>query len=178
MKIKLDVDVVRIPVVEDFLGLWKSNAVVFYQGIIKKFEDFFVQEKVRIDKYNILRLSMSPEDKKKFDVEFRKEQLIYWSFKEKYFYVYNLLFPVGQRLEKLSKFLDKEVDRKRFNLVFRVQEKIGVILDASDLKIGMNNEINGVIKGEKGIVELRTIYAGGYNIQCLHYRMIIKEVQN
>jgi hypothetical protein len=75
--------------------------------------------------------------------------------------------------EKLKKMLDSEVTSKRKTLTTRVQEKAGDIKDARNLTIGVNGELNGYIIGSKGNVRVQTIYAGGYNIQCLHYRVLV-----
>ena len=74
----------------------------------------------------------------------------------------------------LDEVLTKEVESKRAKLIARVEKKTGKITDASALRIGANGELNGVVKGEKDIAEVNTITAGGYNIQCLHYRVLVK----
>ena len=76
--------------------------------------------------------------------------------------------------EKLNKMLDKEVENKRKTLIVRIEKKAGKIQDAGCLFIGINGEINGSIKGDKATVQVETIYAGGFNIQCLHYRVLVK----
>jgi hypothetical protein len=59
-------------------------------------------------------------------------------------------------------------------LVARVERKTGEITDAAGLHIGMNGEINGLVVGVKGSATVNTIGAGGYNIQCFHYRVLVK----
>jgi len=52
-----------------------------------------------------------------------------------------------------------------------------IIIDASGLSIDNQGELNGVIKGSITNVYVFTISAGGYNIQCLHYRVLIKPIK-
>ena len=68
----------------------------------------------------------------------------------------------------------KEGEAKKISLIARVEKKAGLIVDASLLEIGVDGSINGIIKGEEKSVHVQTIYAGGYNIQQLHYRILIK----
>lgn len=80
--------------------------------------------------------------------------------------------------EKLAKVLKDEKDRKYKDLIQRVTKVVGKITDASMLKIGnQNGEINGRIKGENGTCIVETISAGGYNIQCFHYRVLINKIK-
>ena len=81
---------------------------------------------------------------------------------------------VLDRINNLDKILDREVVTRKKVLISRVEKKVGKIQDASGLYLGVDGEINGYIKGEKAAVEVRTIYAGGHNIQCLHYRVLVK----
>ena len=77
----------------------------------------------------------------------------------------------------LDKYLDKEVESKYKALVARITEKAGEIEDASGLYIANNGEINGLVKGTKNTVRVETITAGGYNIQILHYRVLVHIVK-
>jgi len=74
----------------------------------------------------------------------------------------------------LDKNLDREVKAKKINLIARIEKKAGVIFDASYLKIGVDGNLNGIVEGDIDKVTVTTIYAGGYNIQCLHYRVLVK----
>lgn len=58
------------------------------------------------------------------------------------------------------------------DLIARVEKHIGKIKSLDEVRVD-GLAINGYITGEKGKVELRTIIAGGYNIQCLHNRVMV-----
>jgi hypothetical protein len=65
------------------------------------------------------------------------------------------------------------------NLWTRVKD-ICTDVTAIDLHLENGNEwegivINGTVKGSTGIATVRSIYAGGYNIQKLHIRTLVQE---
>lgn len=80
-------------------------------------------------------------------------------------------------IDKLDKYLDRDVKAKYDNLVNRITEDSGEILDASGLYIANNGEINGYVVGTKGKVKVETITAGGYAIQIRHYRVLVHKVK-
>ena len=51
------------------------------------------------------------------------------------------------------------------------------ITDAAALYIGPEGDINGIIVGTEGKAKIQTIGAGGYNIQCFHFRTLIHEIK-
>ena len=59
----------------------------------------------------------------------------------------------------------------------RVSKICGKITNADELLVGTRGDINGIIEGENGKAEVRTIEAGGYNIQCFHFRVLVNKVQ-
>lgn len=77
----------------------------------------------------------------------------------------------------LNDFLNFEVKKKKMLLLQRITKKAGNIINTNELKLGDNGEINGTIIGDKATVNIRTIYAGGHSIQCLHYRVLVKEIK-
>jgi hypothetical protein len=74
----------------------------------------------------------------------------------------------------LNELLDKEMEKKKQDLIKRVEKKGGKIVDSFYLTIGSNGGLNGYIICENKNVRVETIFAGGYNIQCLHYRVLVK----
>ena len=81
------------------------------------------------------------------------------------------IFLGNLRIEDLVK---KAVEDKIAKLYYTICDKAGKILDCSNLYIGVNGDINGTIKGEIKEVKVTSIIAGGWNIQCKHFRVLVK----
>jgi hypothetical protein len=79
--------------------------------------------------------------------------------------------------ELLNKILDKDIEAKRKGFISKITKVVGDILDLEDLKIGVDGSINGIVKGSICNAKVTTIYAGGENIQCLHYRVLVKKIK-
>lgn len=73
----------------------------------------------------------------------------------------------------------KSCDTMIVNLLDRIKDKVGNITDASNLHTTRANDnegyaINGTVIGDKGKCVVKSVSAGGYNIQCWHIRTIVK----
>lgn len=79
--------------------------------------------------------------------------------------------------EELNKILDKDVKNKYDKLINEITHITGEITDAEGLTIADNGEINGTVTGKNGIAVVNTFSAGGWNIQCFHYRTKIYELR-
>ena len=91
---------------------------------------------------------------------------------------YNRERNIDDAMAKLEKDLSRECDRKYDDIIERTNRVVGRIVDASGLTIGSTRgELNGIIIGERGKAEVESILAGGYNIQCLHIRALIKPIK-
>lgn len=77
----------------------------------------------------------------------------------------------------LEPHLEKERVAKLEDLFFRIYGVTGSIVDGSHLDISAKGNLDGVIVGEKATVKVDTISAGGYNIQCFHYRTLVKPMK-
>jgi cell division septum initiation protein DivIVA len=92
-------------------------------------------------------------------------------------YEYLKAYTVESTLEgaisRLEKDLVQEANRKYDFIIERTNSIVGTITDASNLKIGAKDDLNGYIIGERGTAKVKTIGAGGYNIQCFHFRTLI-----
>ena len=88
---------------------------------------------------------------------------------------YNHESTQEEALAKLEKDLTKEWNRKYDFIIERTNEIVGTITDASNLKVGAKGDLNGYIIGTRGKAKVQTIGAGGYNIQCFHFRTLINE---
>lgn len=78
--------------------------------------------------------------------------------------------------DKLETILLKDCKARYFQLVKEVTEITGIITDAQGLSIHAG-ELNGIIIGEKGKAKVQTFSAGGWNIQCFHYRTRVDRVK-
>lgn len=79
--------------------------------------------------------------------------------------------------DKLNKLLDEDVKLKRDMFLARIKEVIGDIKDLKGLRISPRGEINGIAKGVRCNAKVETITAGGYNIQCFHFRLLVNTVK-
>lgn len=78
--------------------------------------------------------------------------------------------------EKFQSELRADWNAKYDMIISRVTEIVGEIKEAN-LYIGLNGELNGVVKGESKRCKVETIGAGGYNIQCFHFRVLVHELK-
>lgn len=78
-------------------------------------------------------------------------------------------------LEKLERELVAEYNAKYDSIVERASYHCGKITDAAGLSVGAKGELDGLVIGTKGMCAIETIGAGGYNIQCFHFRVLVHE---
>ncbi|WP_369355601.1 hypothetical protein [Lysinibacillus capsici] len=164
-----------LAIINEFLNNWKDRAFKFYVNSKKeltKIEDIEQYYKeadekgLKFYKRENYAMMRRYEERKQFLEKFSKNSvgiLTYGDDNEKF-------------LKSLNQTLNFMVMEKRLLIIGRVNNAAGNILDASGLYLGDNGEINGKIKGEKATVNVRTVYAGGYNVQCLHYRVLVKGI--
>lgn len=76
--------------------------------------------------------------------------------------------------EDLETALNGMVAEKKNMFLSRVENKAGKILDMSGLGFGIDGSINGKVIGQEKTVNVKTTFAGGHTVQCLHYRVLVK----
>ena len=162
----------KIQVIWDFLQEWRVDAYNYFIENAKEYYKLRQGYNKALDEY---LATLPSEITSSWSKQYKSEL----AFEKKY---YSNIHPFTRQIalygasvdeDKLNKELDKEVEAKYKNLVYRIQEKAGDIVDATGLYIGGNGEINGVVIGTKNKVRVETITAGGYNIQCLHFRVLV-----
>jgi glucan phosphorylase len=190
----------RVEVIENFLAEWKKMAREYYVALrderremSKKKYDVSDENLKRCKRYSYrdyreVRLysdekvaeilngvkdgTFNKWDIEKVENEICRQYMREWV--EKHTKVELLVLDNCYNDELLDKMLDREVENKRSLLFDRIEKKAGKVVDAAGLYIGHDGNINGVVVGENKTVRVTTIYAGGYNIQCLHYRILVK----
>lgn len=78
---------------------------------------------------------------------------------------------------KFAAFLDEEAACKKADIIARCNDKAGGIDEVEWTYIGPDGRINGIISGSKGRFSIKSIFAGGYNIQCLHVRFLVHKLK-
>lgn len=147
----------KIEVIVKFLNEWKERVT----------EWAFEQKKILRDLNREICDAWNGGNKEKYE-ELRKEEKQLKSNLPKWVYQYD-----NNRIEKM---LAHDVEAKYDILIARMNKVIGEVKDATYLEVGMNGELNGVIIGENGKARIETIGAGGYNIQCYHYRVLVHKI--
>ncbi|MEX3625086.1 hypothetical protein [Viridibacillus arvi] len=87
------------------------------------------------------------------------------------------MYDEKERLNWLDKTLEREKKAKMLDLIHRISKVVGEITDASSLRISGKGSIDGFVIGDKGKAKVNTIDAGGWNIQCWHYRTLVDPVK-
>ena len=86
----------------------------------------------------------------------------------------------GRSVSNLKKMIKKDADHKILKIDVAVIKKLkGVTIDTAKLIYFNTNSKDGFCEGawkinNEKIFSFETIYAGGYNVQCLHVRTIYK----
>ena len=192
----------NVPAILDFLEMWKARATEFYRaGLTEYFEtrrvlrDMYAEVNAKhygTQEYKEAEAAYNAESAKfrcKVNGYYHKETYEWHGHARtkdvkdrdgelEYIKPYNQERNLDEAMAKVVKDLKREAERKYDDIIERTNYAIGEIKDASGLRVGSTRgELNGFIIGERGKAEVETIMAGGYNIQCLHLRTLIKKVK-
>lgn len=169
----------NIPAIIEFLDGWQARVKHFY--IISEpeyhtaLEEWYRYDREHCEWFNTQRRNSTKEEYDAREKDYREKKKAFhsqWSWFESFCdYKKNL------DVEKLTKFLKKDADAKYDFIIERTIAIVEEITDASGLSVGDKGDLNGYIIGTKGTAKVQTIGAGGYNIQCFHYRTLIHEVK-
>lgn len=82
--------------------------------------------------------------------------------------------------EEITKNNEKEARREILDLLNRVKEVTGEVTNWRGIHLTAGNDnipvLNGMVEGKEGRAMVESIIAGGYNIQRLHIRTLVKEM--
>ena len=176
----------QIPVIEEFLENWKKSARDYYlQQVeaLEKFENEYTNNLDEVLKELEIKYGKTAVLKKSAEVkkELKDRKVDYTSrniyIKTHFNSVTVELSKLGSEMnERLESLLSSEVNKKRADFYARCYKVVGDITDASSLHVGKNGSINGTIVGKLGKAVVETIMAGGYNVQVLHYRVLVTPI--
>lgn len=163
----------NVTAILEFLEGWKKRMREYYTNMIPRYlkarAEYYEQKRIYGEYYRFREERAAKEKEyRKIRKEFRET----WGFMEEY-------IPYGDKFdwERFEKNIKKEAERKYDNIIERTNEIVGTITDATGLRVGYKGELDGFILGERGKAKVQTIGAGGYNIQCFHFRILVHEVK-
>lgn len=166
-------------------GRFETEKIEKIKQVIEKWNDKLVKESLIQNK-----LESIPETiKEMFEyikaswLEFElnrknnlKAELNTMSFKEFINkYSYEAYRHANKPNEEIIKEVETDVKYAVIDLINRVSETAGEIKSWEGIKWN-GKALNGIIEGSKNTVKVETIMAGGYNIQRLHYRVLIHKI--
>ncbi len=172
----------NIPAIIEFLDMWKDHMKEFYtEDAFPRFlearKEYYARSSEYTEWWNTKgwrTYKENPEEYKRIEKERR-------DLDESYRATWNFIMPYVDgdafNLARLDKDLNEEANRKYDFIIERTNEIVGTITDATDLKVSRNGELNGNIIGTKGVANVKTIGAGGWNVQCFHCRTLIHRVK-
>lgn len=175
----------KIEILVEFLNKWRAQTYTWYIRNAELYIELKDKQKEAYEQFKIENDISVKNISENYRIERR--------FLESYYSMINnitkqLVYRKTIDTEKLNKILDDEVTKKYKDLVRRITKVVGEIQDVSNLGIGSKQgEINGTVKGTKGIATVNTISAGGYNQnqivnvkhgQIFHYRVLVHKINN
>jgi len=180
----------NIQIIIDFLKNWKEKVINYYHEAFEK----YLIEKIEYYQKNHIYVEWSNNSgwktKKENPEEYRRIKDEYKEYENFFNKKWKFITPFIERGtgawntkehfifndKKFKKMLDEDAKAKYDFIVDRTTELVGHIIDATNLHISNKGDLNGFNIGERGKVKVETIDAGGYNIQCAHFRTLIHKL--
>ena len=191
----------NVPAILEFLEGWKERVFQYYHaGLVECYE---LYEAYRKAGQELNKCHYGTQEYKDADVVYKAAWKVYREKTNGYYHEEEYVNKFGRtctknvkdrdgELEYLGRYkeyrtieeaetklksdLEKDAAAKYDDIVERTNYIVGTIEDASKLRVGAKGELNGFVIGSKGIAKVETIGAGGYNIQCFHFRTLIHKV--
>jgi len=148
---------------------------------LKVFIDTVAEKQVEFlqEKSEKLKKALKRWEKEWEEWKEKNKDTKYRSFNDKYWAEENFKKehkPKGAVLTKdqILRMVDDWKRSESLMLASRIKTEFGDV-ESTNLTIGVDGNVNGIIRGTNKTAKIETIWAGGYNIQCLHTRLLIHE---
>lgn len=160
----------------EFLNQWAERVMNHYVNSFPAYREATKAYEAKRDELYRIRFhsDATPEQRK----DARKEgEKVREEYTKAWGWIFDYAGYNGIDTEKLAKDLEQDKKAKYDDIINRTNAVVGTITDATNLRVGAKGELNGYIIGERGTAKVETIGAGGYNIQCFHFRTLIHKVK-
>lgn len=167
----------NVPAILEFLENWKARMRVVYKQGFKDYMAAYNEYEALVDDYHEWeysdegRAATKEEKKRRYN-----ERWEAWNdLKERFGWVRNYVEYKTFDEKRFEKDIKTEAERKYDFIIERTEAIVTKITDASGLMVGAKGDLNGEIIGTTGTATVKTVGAGGYAIQCFHFRTLIHE---
>lgn len=149
------------------------------EKVLRPFMDEVIEQWDSFDKDRRARIKETDRKlREEFEAKVEKGEIGRYSWFTNHYLMMREEF--GARWEELRSMTDEEIHAENqkamknlvIDLIYRIQDKAGEVTDYTYLHVG-GNCLEGYVTGTKGSVEVRSILAGGWNIQRLHVRILV-----
>lgn len=176
----------NVTAIIEFLENWKVKVMEYYTERFARYlvalEEYYKKSSEHCDWFN--HGGWKQENAKQIEEEYRKYRKEFnrkWGEMERYelrkFNPETKQYDRVFNRDRLQKELDQEANAKYDDIIERTNAICGKITDARGLWVGNKGDLDGIVIGERGTAKVQTIGAGGYNIQCFHFRTLVHEVK-
>ena len=160
-------------IIDQFIEEWKKQQTAFY------FERYDMLKKVREANNSGERVFVKDE-KNKIRGGYKSYSDFYYQHGKR---IMNVIDDCSDSYieTRITNAVNKEAENKKAIFISKIEKKVSHIFDAK-FEIGIDGNINGTVWGiddndMETKYDVRTITAGGYDIQCLHYRVLINKIK-
>ena len=160
-------------IIDQFIEEWKKQQTAFY------FERYDMLKKVREANNSGERVFVKDE-KNEIRGGYKSYSDFYYQHGKR---IMNVIDDCSDSYieTRITNAVNKEAENKKAIFISKIEKKVSHIFDAK-FEIGIDGNINGTVWGiddndMETKYDVRTITAGGYDIQCLHYRVLINKIK-
>lgn len=153
---------------EDFINNLPKNVIEFMNELEKSWNEYDKSKRDTINKkmHELYELPYNSIEYKQLHSKMNNMFGSNW---------HDFSFITDEEIEKNNK---RDVKNLIIDFINRVKDKVGTITSFANLHLNRDNRgfaiLNGKVKGTEGNARVESIYAGGYNIQRLHVRVLVK----
>lgn len=169
----------NVTAIIEFLNQWKERTIAFYIESYDQYKEelaeYYKADKEYCKWFNSRARHEASNDERKARRQERMDAKK--AFAKKWGWMMPYVEYNELDMEKLTRDINNEADRKYDFIIERTVAITGTITDATNIHVGMDGELNGYIIGEDGVAKVQTIGAGGWNIQRYHFRTLVHEMK-